>query len=170
MIRLLVIALALLFCSCAAHNEELGIGEVDVVGLESVQLAGDNLPDQINLRIEVCNEDRRFSLRSARLRVGIGARRSVAFTLADPVVVRRGKSVVELPIRLTAAHNSRSVALRNALKQRKLSLIEFDGEVKVRRGIVSRTIEFSSEELKDMLTEKVLEKVWSIIDENIKDE
>lgn len=167
--RLFVILLALLFGSCAAHDG-LDVGAIDVVGLESVEIAGDDLPDQITLRIEVNNDDKRFSLRSARLRIGIGARRSVALTLAEPVVVRRGESVVELPIRITVAHNSRSVALRNALKQRKLSLIEFDGEVKVRRGIVSRTIEFSSEELKDMLTEKVLEKVWSIIDENIKDE
>ncbi|MBR5334316.1 MAG: hypothetical protein IKV33_06210 [Alistipes sp.] len=170
MIRLLVIALALLFGSCAAHDEGLGVGEIDIVGLESVEVAGDNLPDQITLRLEVSNDDKRFSIRSARLRVGIGARRSVAFTLAEPVVVRRGESVVELPIRITVAHNSRSVALRNALKQHKLSLIEFDGELKVRRGIASRTMSFSSRELREMLTESVLEKLWSIVDENIKDE
>ena len=102
--------------------------------------------------------------------MGIGARRSVALTLVEPVQIGRGTNVVSLPIKITVAHNSRSAALRNALKQRKLSLIEFDGELKVRRGIASRTMNFSSNELRDMLTESVLERIWSFIDEKINDE
>lgn len=170
MIRVVIILLTLLLGSCATNDKELRIDGVDVVGLESVTITGDALPDQITLRMELHNEGKRFSVRSARLRVGIGARRSVALTLVEPVQIGRGTNVVSLPIKITVAHNSRSAALRNALKQRKLSLIEFDGELKVRRGIASRTMNFSSNELRDMLTESVLERIWSFIDEKINDE
>lgn len=167
--RLLIIALSLLVCSCAGSADHTSIADVDIVGVERVEIAGDE-PAQITLRIAVSNDERRFSVREARLRVGIGIRRSVALTLAEPVIVKRGESVVEVPIKITIAHNSRTVVLRKALRDRELSLLEFDGEVRLRRGIGSRRMTFSSSELKQALTDRLLDELWQIIDENITEE
>lgn len=171
--RLLIIALSLLVCSCAGSADHTSVADVDIVGVERVEIAGDE-PAQITLRIAVSNDERRFSVREARLRVGIGIRRSVALTLAEPVIVKRGESVVEVPIKITIAHNSRTVALRKALRKalrdRELSLLEFDGEVRLRRGIGSRRMTFSSSELKQALTDRLLDELWQIIDENITEE
>ena len=134
--RFLTILCALMLCSCSS-NEGVSLEDVDVVGVESVALQGGDLPEQLTLRLELNNEGRRFSVRSARLRVGIGIRRSVAITLLEPVVVGRGESVVEIPVKFTVAHSSRAVALRRALERREFSLIAFDGEAKVRRGIAA---------------------------------
>lgn len=167
--RLLIIALSLLVCSCAGSADHTSVADVDIVGVERVEIAGDE-PAQITLRIAVSNDERRFSVREARLRVGIGIRRSVALTLAEPVIVKRGESVVEVPIKITIAHNSRTVALRKALRDKELSLLEFDGEVRLRRGIGSRRMTFSSSELKQALTDRLLDELWQIIDENITEE
>ena len=168
MIRLLLLALVLLLGSCAPTEERLSLGRVEIA--EVVEQSGDAVPEQITLRVELNNPGARFSLRSARLRVGIGSRRSVAFSLAEAVKVGRGSNVVELPIKITVAHNSRSMALRKALRQREWSLIEFDGELKLRRGIATRTESLNSEELRQMLSAELWERVWSFIDENINDE
>ncbi|MBR6559738.1 MAG: hypothetical protein IKT75_01105, partial [Alistipes sp.] len=87
--RFLTILCALMLCSCSS-NEGVSLEDVDVVGVESVALQGSDLPEQLTLRLELNNEGRKFSVRSARLRVGIGIRRSVAITLLEPVVVGRG--------------------------------------------------------------------------------
>lgn len=166
MIRLLLIVLTLLLGSCSMRSESLSLGEVEFMGLEGVTLAGDELPEQISLRVELENGSKSFSLREARLRVGIGRRRSLALTLTEPVHVRRGRSVVTLPIKITVVHNSNAMTLRNMFKQRKLSLIEFDLRAKVRRGIASRTMSFSSEDLEQSYAWNLLEKLFSFIEEN----
>lgn len=165
MIRLLIIVLATLAMGCSSHDEELSLGDVDIVGVESLKLEGDEHPQQLNLRVELQNNDKRFSVRSMRLRVGIGARRSVAITLTEPVTVKRGESVVEIPIKFTVTHSSHSAALRKILKERELSLIEFDLSAKVRRGIFTRTMAFSSEELRENYGWQIVERVADFIEE-----
>lgn len=167
MMRLLLLLLALMLGSCAHHDDRLSLGRVEIAAVEQ---SGDDVPAQITLRAEVQNRGAKFSVRAARLRVGIGSRRSVAFSLVEPVKVVRGSSVVEVPIKITVAHNSRSMALRQALRQRKWSLIEFDGEFKLRRGLATRTESLNSEEFREMLSAELWERVWNFIDENINDE
>ena len=163
--QFLTILCALMLCSCSS-NEGVSLADVDVVGVESVALQGSDLPEQLTLRLELNNEGRKFSVRSARLRVGIGIRRSVAITLLEPVVVGRGESVVEIPVKFTVAHSSRAVALRRALERREFSLIAFDGEAKVRRGIAARTFDFSSPELKLTFDERWAQWLMQLLEEN----
>ena len=75
-----------------------------------------------------------------------------------------------MPIDLTIAHNSRTAALKKALKEHRSALITLDGEVKVRRGVGSKKITINPATLREMLAERLLEELWKAIDENIKDE
>lgn len=163
--RFLTILCALILCSCSIE-EGVSLEDVDVVGVESVALEGSDLPEHLTMRLELNNEGRKFSVRSARLRVGIGMRRSVAITLLEPVVIKRGESVVEIPVKFTVAHSSRAVALRKALERREFSLIAFDGEAKVRRGIAARTFDLSSSELKLTFGERWAEWLEQLLEEN----
>ena len=156
--------------SCASTRTADDIGEVDITDFAVVEVVGEGLPQQLALRVEFHNDSKRFTVREARIRVGIGARRSVALTLAEPLHIKRGENELLLPIDITIAHNSRTAALKKALKEHRGALITLDGEVKVRRGVGSKKITINPASLREMLAERLLEELWKAIDENIKDE
>lgn len=160
----------LLAVSCSTGNAPTDMRGVEVVGIEGVTLEGEEHPEQVVLRVEVRNSGGRFSVRDMQLRVGIGARRSVALTLAEPVIVKRGESVVSVPVKITVAHNSRSATLREMFRQRRFSLIEFDIRAKLRRGIASRTISYSDKDLEQTTVWQVMEAVADYIIENVNEE
>ena len=170
MIRTLIIALTLMLSSCASTRQADDIGEMDITNFEVVDVVSEGLPQQLALKVEFFNGSKRFTVREARLRVGIGARRSVALTLAEPLHIKRGENELLVPIDLTIAHNSRTAALKKALKEHRSALITLDGEVKVRRGVGSKKITINPATLREMLAERLLEELWKAIDENIKDE
>ena len=170
MIRTLIIALTLMLSSCASTRQADDIGEMDISNFEVVDVVSEGLPQQLALKVEFRNKSKRFTVREARLRVGIGARRSVALTLAEPLHIKRGENELLVPIDLTIAHNSRTAALKKALKEHRAALITLDGEVKVRRGIGNKKITINPATLREMLAERLLDELWKAIDENIKDE
>ena len=170
MIRTLIIALTLMLSSCASTRQADDIGEMDITNFEVVDVVSEGLPQQLALNVEFRNKSKRFTVREARLRVGIGARRSVALTLAEPLHIKRGENELLVPIDLTIAHNSRTAALKKALKEHRSALITLDGEVKVRRGIGNKKITINPATLREMLAERLLDELWKAIDENIKDE
>lgn len=170
MIRTLIIALTLMLSSCASTRQADDIGEMDITNFEVVDVVSEGLPQQLALKVEFRNKSKRFTVREARLRVGIGARRSVALTLAEPLHIKRGENELLVPIDLTIAHNSRTAALKKALKEHRSALISLDGEVKVRRGIGNKKITINPATLREMLAERLLDELWKAIDENIKDE
>ncbi len=170
MIRTLIIALTLMLSSCASTRQADDIGEMDITNFEVVDVVSEGLPQQLALKVEFRNKSKRFTVREARLRVGIGARRSVALTLAEPLHIKRGENELLVPIDLTIAHNSRTAALKKALKEHRSALITLDGEVKVRRGIGNKKITINPATLREMLAERLLDELWKAIDENIKDE
>ena len=170
MIRTLIIALTLILSSCASTRQADDIGEMDITNFEVVDVVSEGLPQQLALKVEFRNKSKRFTVREARLRVGIGARRSVALTLAEPLHIKRGENELLVPIDLTIAHNSRTSALKKALKEHRSALITLDGEVKVRRGIGNKKITINPATLREMLAERLLDELWKAIDENIKDE
>ena len=170
MIRTLIIALTLMLSSCASTRQADDIGEMDITNFEVVDVVSEGLPQQLSLKVEFRNKSKRFTVREARLRVGIGARRSVALTLAEPLHIKRGENELLVPIDLTIAHNSRTAALKKALKEHRSALITLDGEVKVRRGIGNKKITINPATLREMLAERLLDELWKAIDENIKDE
>ena len=170
MIRTLIIALTLMLSSCASTRQADDIGEMDITNFEVVDVVSEGLPQQLALKVEFRNKSKRFTVREARLRVGIGARRSMALTLAEPLHIKRGENELLVPIDLTIAHNSRTAALKKALKEHRSALITLDGEVKVRRGIGNKKITINPATLREMLAERLLDELWKAIDENIKDE
>ncbi|MBE6200491.1 MAG: hypothetical protein E7138_09425 [Rikenellaceae bacterium] len=168
--RVFAILVMLLAVSCSGGNAPTDMSGFEVVGIEGATVEGDEHPEQVVLRAKVRNCNGRFSVRELQLRVGIGARRSVALTLAEPVIVKRGESVVSVPVKITVAHNSRSATLREMFRQRKFSLIEFDFRVKLRRGIASRTMSYSNEDLEQTTVWQVMEAVADYIIENVNEE
>lgn len=168
--RVFAILVLLLAVSCSTGNAPTDMRGVEVVGIEGVTLEGEEHPEQVVLRVEVRNSNGRFSVRELQLRVGIGVRRSVALTLAEPVIVKRGESVVSVPVKITVAHNSRSATLREMFRQRKFSLIEFDIRAKLRRGIASRTISYSDKDLEQTAVWQAMEAVADYIIENVNEE
>lgn len=171
MIRIVfTILIMLLAVGCSSKKKPIEMRGIEVVSIEGVTLEGDKHPEQVVLRLGINNTEGRFSVRDLQLRVGIGSRRSVALTLTEPVIVKRGESVVSVPVKITVAHNSRSATLREMFRQRKFSLIEFDIKAKFRRGIASRTLKLADEDLEQTMVWQLMEEIADFIVENVNEE
>lgn len=158
--RLLAIALLLL---TACNNVP---SKIDIRGIEVVSIQGKEHPSAAVLRVELDNNAGAFTLRQCRLRLGIERRRQVVVTLTESVKVGRGEQSVTLPLKINVVRNSLTVRLREILSRHDASQIEVDGEYQVRRGWLSRRGEIAPTPLADLLSERELEQLWNIIEEN----
>lgn len=157
---LLLAAVALTGCSHRAPR---------LYGVEVVEahypIAGE-WPSQIVVAAGVENDGSRIKLLSGRVRLSYDDRRVVVLTLEQKVVLppRSGSRVV-LPLRVSVARSTQSLALREALRTGATDRISVDWQLAVRRGVAYAEIETESQPLDNVLGAEQREMLLEILNE-----
>ncbi len=155
----IVIAIALLLLTaCGGDGRRIG-----VEGVELQLLEGGEYPSAAELRVEVDNHGGAFTLRECRLRFGIEGRRQVVVSLEQSVRVGRGRQSVVLPLKVSVVRNSLTLKLKEMLSQGDVSQVEVDGELRVRRGWVSRRERIAATRLTELLSAAEVEHLCNIV-------
>lgn len=161
MVRILwlwAVALAMVGCSVGRP----AIGDVALVGTD-YPVAGE-WPSRVELAADVDNAGGRVKLLRGRLRVSYDGRRVVVLTLERKVVIRgRESGQVVLPLRVSVARSSQSLALREALREGELERIGVDWQVAVRRGVAYAELEQPMRPLGEVLDAAQRERLIEIL-------
>ncbi len=139
MVRILWLwAVALVMVGCSAGRPV--IGDVALVGTD-YPVAGE-WPSRVELAADVDNAGGQVKLLRGRIRVSYDGRRVVVLTLERKVVVGgRASEQVILPLKVSVARSSQSLALREALREGNLERIAVDWQLALRRGVAYAELE-----------------------------
>lgn len=167
-LRWLLIGLVLFASACrqqrGAQVHSIAIAQVEYSDEDSAteQIA---TPERIVLALDVENRGAKAVLREGRLRVSYRGRRVVMFSLDEKVRIdRHSRGEVLVPLKVSVARNSQSVALWQALQRHDAEHITLDWEVAARQGIVSARIVQAAEPLGEIARGERLEGFWQLID------
>jgi hypothetical protein len=133
MVRILTLWLvALVMVGCSRQMPS--IGEVALLGAEYP--VGGEWPSRVDVAVDVDNAGGKLKLLRGRLRVSYDGRRVVVLTLERKVVVGgRASEQVILPLKVSVARSSQSLALREALREGNFSDTELEA---ARRCLIQR--------------------------------
>lgn len=155
---LLLAAVALTGCSHRAprlYGVEVAEAHYPVAG---------EWPSQIVVAADVENEGSRIKVLSGRVRLSYDDRRVVVLTLEQKVVLPpRSSSRVLLPLRVSVARSTQSLALREALRKGATDRIAIDWQVALRRGVAYAEIENPTIALDEVLQGEQREMVLDIL-------
>lgn len=161
MVRILTLWLvALVMVGCSRQMPS--IGEVALLGAEYP--VGGEWPSRVDVAVDVDNAGGKLKLLRGRLRVSYDGRRVVVLTLERKVVVGgRESGQVVLPLRVSVARSSQSLALREALREGELERIGVDWQVAVRRGVAYAELEQPMRPLGEVLDAAQRERLIEIL-------
>lgn len=161
MVRILWLwAVALVMVGCSAGRPAIG----DVALVDADYPVAGEWPSRVELAADVDNAGGRVKLLRGRLRVSYDGRRVVVLTLERKVVIRgRESGRVVLPLRVSVARSSQSLALREALREGELERIGVDWQVAVRRGVAYAELEQPMRPLGEVLDAAQREQLIEIL-------
>ena len=137
---------------------------IEGVSIEPIgQSRPNDAPERVMVRVEIDNPTYAVKLCEGRARISYKGRNVVILTLEEKVrVAARKRQSVELPFRVSVAHNSQAAAFRDALRRGDVSEVRLDWRVKVRvAGIKRYEIVQPSEPVEDIFTQQQLEELRS---------
>ena len=161
MVRILTLWLvALVMVGCSRQMPS--IGEVALLGAEYP--VGGEWPSRVDVVVDVDNAGGKLKLLRGRLRVSYDGRRVVVLTLERKVVVdgRKSEQVI-LPLKVSVARSSQSLALREALREGNLERIAVDWQLSVRRGVAYAELEQPMRPLGEVLEAAQREQLIEIL-------
>ena len=152
--------------SCGAPSA-VEVESVEVVSAEQI----DGVPSRVVVAVGLDNRGYGVKLRDGRIRISYKDRNVVILSLEEGVkIAPRRRQEVELPLRVSVAHNSSAVAFREAIRRGDVSDVKASWQVQVRvAGIKNSEIELLPTPVAELLSAEQIEQLCRAIDDSVKD-
>ncbi len=152
--------------SCGAPSA-VEVESVDVVSAEQI----DGVPSRVVVAVGLDNKGYGAKLRDGRIRISYKDRNVVILSLEEGVkIAPRRRQEVELPLRVSVAHNSSAVAFREAISRGEVSEVKVSWQVKVRVAGVKRSqIELPPTPIAELLSAEQIEQLCRALNDSVTD-
>lgn len=163
--RWMIVALTVVLVACGSGSS-IHIGEVTLVDVEYPTADENDVPQYVTLAAEVENSGGAIRLKECRFWLYYNNRKVAMVELERGVKIpRRSQSSVELRLHVAVARNSQTLPLRRALQTGELSNVQMSWEAKVGKGLLSKRIEQTAEQIEAVLTEETIAEIMKIVKE-----
>lgn len=123
------------------------------------------IPKQVMLGVELQNMGSGILVRDGRLRLSYNGQRVMMLSLEERVTIpRRFEGEIFLPLKVSVARNSQTMALRSALMQHKVEGVSVNWDITGKKGLMRSHIVQTEEMLSEIASEEMLEALWHVTD------
>lgn len=151
--------------SCGAPSAP----KVESVNVASVEQA-ERSPSRVVVAVGLDNKGYGAKLLEGRIRISYKGRNVVILSLTESVKIAPRKSVVELPLRVSIAHNSSAVAFREAISRGEVSEVKVSWQAKARVAGVKRSqIELPPTPIAELLSVEQIEQLCRAFNDSVTD-
>ena len=167
MIGWLLCAVVMCVASSCGAPSAVEVESVEVVSAEQI----DGVPSRVEVAVGLDNKGYGAKLRDGRIRISYKDRNVVILSIGESVkIAPRRRQEVELPLRVSVAHNSSAVAFREAIRRGDVSDVKASWQVKVRvAGIKNSEIELLPTPVAELLSAEQIEQLCRAIDDSVTD-
>ena len=152
--------------SCGAPSAP----KVESVNVASVEQA-EGSPSRVVVAVGLDNKGYGVKLRDGRIRISYKDRNVVILSLEEGVkIAPRRRQEVELPLRVSVAHNSSAVAFREAIRRGDVSDVKVSWQAKARvAGIKNSEIELPPTPIAELLSAEQIEQLCRAFNNSVTD-
>lgn len=152
--------------SCGAPSAPK-VESVNVVSVEQ----SEGSPSRVVVAVGLDNKGYGAKLLEGRIRISYKGRNVVILSLTESVKIAPRRSVVvELPLRVSIAHNSSAVAFREAISRGEVSEVKVSWQAKARVAGVKRSqIELQPTPIAELLSAEQIEQLCRAFNDSVID-